>query len=391
VDVGNGPADCWRVPVWDVGTTEPGSSGSGLWNANHQLIGQLYGGQASCDNNVNDYYGRLSESWEFLAEWLGACGDTLGGFDPNAIPIEIRDASITSIVGIAENVCNDTVIEPTVTLKNNGEELLTVVTIEYLLNDVLVGDTQWTGNLQPVQTVNVQLPPIPVSTGQHELKVRSTAPNNLFDFVPANDADSVQVIVNSPGMPVHLSITPDDFGSDITWTLENEEGTVLYSGGPYQDMDTDPLEYEFCLGSGCFVFTINDAFGDGICCGEGEGGYSIISEAAEHVVSDGQYGSGEVREFCLAGVGMSGADAPQALRLWPNPSTGELNLAWSAPLATGTTWMLRDAMGRLCATGRIGSGTTAQALDLRGTAAGVYVMEMAVNGVRYTARVALQR
>jgi hypothetical protein len=31
-DVGNGPADCWHIPEWNSGTTEPGSSGSGLWD-----------------------------------------------------------------------------------------------------------------------------------------------------------------------------------------------------------------------------------------------------------------------------------------------------------------------------------------------------------------------
>ncbi|HPF91597.1 MAG TPA: serine protease, partial [Flavobacteriales bacterium] len=51
-----GGASCWRILNWEDGTTEPGSSGSGLWDQNGRLIGQLYGGQASCSNNVNDYF-----------------------------------------------------------------------------------------------------------------------------------------------------------------------------------------------------------------------------------------------------------------------------------------------------------------------------------------------
>jgi V8-like Glu-specific endopeptidase len=52
-----GGAQCWHILAWDDGTTEPGSSGSGLWNQDHHLVGQLFGGEAACANNVNDYFG----------------------------------------------------------------------------------------------------------------------------------------------------------------------------------------------------------------------------------------------------------------------------------------------------------------------------------------------
>lgn len=53
-----------RIVDWDKGTTEPGSSGSPLFNQDHHVIGQLHGGYASCDSHTSDYYGRLYTSWE---------------------------------------------------------------------------------------------------------------------------------------------------------------------------------------------------------------------------------------------------------------------------------------------------------------------------------------
>lgn len=53
-----------RVEDWDKGTTEPGSSGSPLFDQNHRVIGQLHGGYASCRSQTSDWYGRFSESWE---------------------------------------------------------------------------------------------------------------------------------------------------------------------------------------------------------------------------------------------------------------------------------------------------------------------------------------
>lgn len=52
-----------RVENWDVGTTEPGSSGSPLFNQDHRVIGQLHGGYASCSSATSDWYGRFSTSW----------------------------------------------------------------------------------------------------------------------------------------------------------------------------------------------------------------------------------------------------------------------------------------------------------------------------------------
>lgn len=53
-----------KVADWDVGTTEPGSSGSPLFDENRRVIGQLHGGYASCTSQTADWYGRISYSWE---------------------------------------------------------------------------------------------------------------------------------------------------------------------------------------------------------------------------------------------------------------------------------------------------------------------------------------
>ncbi len=88
----------WRVAAWDDGTTEPGSSGSPLFDPNHRIIGQLHGGQASCTNNVNDYYGKFSLSWangssssSRLIDWLDPLGTgatVLDGYDTQAPPTD---------------------------------------------------------------------------------------------------------------------------------------------------------------------------------------------------------------------------------------------------------------------------------------------------------------
>ncbi|HZP67031.1 MAG TPA: hypothetical protein VFB32_12045 [Rudaea sp.] len=68
----------WFVDHYASGTTETGSSGSGLIDADHHLRGVLSGGAASCDDTAgDDLYGRLSTAWEGggtpstrLRDWL---------------------------------------------------------------------------------------------------------------------------------------------------------------------------------------------------------------------------------------------------------------------------------------------------------------------------------
>ncbi len=76
----------WRVPSYSLGTTQPGSSGSGLLDGNHHLRGVLSNGEASCERpDGSDEYGRLNTAWQGggtpatrLVDWLdpGATGAT---------------------------------------------------------------------------------------------------------------------------------------------------------------------------------------------------------------------------------------------------------------------------------------------------------------------------
>jgi subtilisin-like proprotein convertase family protein len=76
-DTPNAAGDHLIIEDWDIGTTEGGSSGSPIFNGNKQVIGQLHGGDASCNNDAYDSYGWLFFSWEGggtpstrLRDWL---------------------------------------------------------------------------------------------------------------------------------------------------------------------------------------------------------------------------------------------------------------------------------------------------------------------------------
>jgi hypothetical protein len=68
----------WQV-VWSLGVTEPGSSGSGIWDpATHRLVGTLSGGDSACSVPQGpDCYGKFAVGWasgsssgDRLRDWL---------------------------------------------------------------------------------------------------------------------------------------------------------------------------------------------------------------------------------------------------------------------------------------------------------------------------------
>ena len=72
-------ANFWGVQ-WFAGVTEEGSSGSPLLNANHQVIGQLYGGNSSCaDPTGMDQFGRFDVTYKTIQRFLNPVKGTYTG------------------------------------------------------------------------------------------------------------------------------------------------------------------------------------------------------------------------------------------------------------------------------------------------------------------------
>jgi fibronectin type 3 domain-containing protein len=79
--IGDATSDFVEVN-WSSGVTEPGSSGSGIYEeATQQLFGQLYGGYSFCDVDDSDFYGAFAASYPDMAPYLGGGADD--EFDDN--------------------------------------------------------------------------------------------------------------------------------------------------------------------------------------------------------------------------------------------------------------------------------------------------------------------
>ena len=294
-----GNASCWRILNWESGTTEPGSSGSGLWDQNKRLIGQLYGGDASCSNNVNDYYGRFDVSYPFIQQWLGSCGNTIDGHDPNIATIPL-DAQVQSINNVSGSSCSST-MSPTVTVRNAGTTTLTSFTLNWSISNGTSGSQSWTGSLTSGSTVNVALGTINKPIGSNTLTVTVASPNGGTDQNTSNDQGTASVIFGNNTVTLQLDL--DRYGDETTWQIV-QGTTVFASGGPYTQAGSNGVYPQtpitVCLPDGCYQLIVSDSYGDGMCCAFGAGGFTLTG-AGGTLASGGSFTFTSTHSFCVQG------------------------------------------------------------------------------------------
>ena len=89
---------------------------------------------------------------------------------------------------------------------------------------------------------------------------------------------------------VEVIIVTDNYPAETSWQLTDATSTAILSGSGYTSSGATISE-EVCVDDWTSLsFTINDSYGDGICCAYGNGSYTISYDGV--VVGSG---GGEIR------------------------------------------------------------------------------------------------
>jgi len=101
---------------------------------------------------------------------------------------------------------------------------------------------------------------------------------------------------------VEVALTTDRYGAETSWELLSADGSQIANGANFSS-NTDYTE-QLCLEDGDYTFTINDDYGDGICCRFGAGRYAI-SANDNIVIEGGEFGTVESKNFTIRSNGQS--------------------------------------------------------------------------------------
>jgi lysyl endopeptidase len=280
----------WQVSNWEQGTTEGGSSGAPLFDANQRIIGQLHGGYASCTNRAQDYFGKFSRSWDFssdtsrqLKRWLDPDNTgtfVLDGMDPNPAPFNV-DLNLLDIDGLPEFECTQNV-QASFKIKNLGNFSVDSFYVDYQLNGGLVQSLLYNSQLtrQGIASFNrVSLTP---QNGRNVLFV-TIRTVGAVDQNLGNNSDSAIFTVNTSNADqIYVTLKTDDYGSETSWLLEDENNsTVLHSSPSYPNINGGNTYFDsLCIYNSCFRFSIFDSQGDGFNDPSGNfgNGYLLVTK-----------------------------------------------------------------------------------------------------------------
>lgn len=295
--------DHWHIAAWDSGTTEPVSSGSPLFDAQHRIIGQLHGGQASCNFNFNDYYGMLYYSWngggtaatalKFWLDPLGLDPSGLSGFDPYQ-PLWNRDAGFVES-RLELNICEDSVSIP-LKIRNYGLDTIVGLRIRrytsYSMQLVL--DSVMNLPYSALRSLSIVFEAPKPGILREEIMVLETYPDN--DENPLNDTVKI-LMYREKGENFLIRIFTDNYGGEIQAFLLNDLSDTLWhtSNLPPSALNT----WVLCVPFGCYVLKLTDSGGDGLCCNYGYGFAELESTHGRIMGRLEQFASQADLKFCI--------------------------------------------------------------------------------------------
>lgn len=263
-----------------------------------------------------------------------------------AIPLFEIDAEVK-----IENSCS--IIDPTCTipyptgsaksilLYNRGTSNITSATLNYNVDGGTDYTQNWTGNIAPNKyeviiltnstlngTLNVSIATVNGSTDQ---RISNNNASRTFGS-PLAYANATSFTFN---------LTGDRWGSETSWTLKNQVGTTLYSGGPYTDATSEGTQtlvdnQVWTLpADDCYYLTVNDSFGDGLYDGVGQGFYTVTAGATtlinvnNFVATDNPQNTliSKVNHFTNnAALSSNDFNLFEYVILYPNPSNDFFNI-----------------------------------------------------------------
>ncbi|MFH2142569.1 MAG: C25 family cysteine peptidase [Bacteroidota bacterium] len=307
-------------------------------------------------------------------------GDTLNKqFDVSA-----GDAKAFAILNLESVYCDVTDYIPVVIIGNTGQCDISQMDVNYKINNGSVVTYNWTGLLNPNQKDTVYFPLISLPVGNNILHAFTSEPNGGTDQNSLNDSISSGFNVFDDAHIIEVVITTDWFGSETTWDLvDDSTSQVLYSGGPFASNST--ITESFCVGLGCYTFTIYDEYGDGICCGiYGDGSYTVTNNTLSTVIgTGGDFDFEEESPFCIFPTSITAQEKINSYKMFPNPTSGRIYFQGSLDLYDKIE--LWDLLGKKLIEVQIIDDNTI--FDISCVKNGLYYLKLYSNNQIYTEKI----
>lgn len=264
-----------------IGTIEPGESidfiFDGLINITDKGENQL----VTFSNYVDDGFNK---------------NDTLVS---TLIKIAAYDAELAKVSIPSKSTCISQ-IEGSVQITNNGILDLSSADIQFFINDIMVNEINWTGNLKYCESEVIEFQLDNLEPGNSELKIVVSNPNGETDEIQENNIQLIPIEYLIDGIEITIRVLTDEFPSETSWELYDNQGELVAISDIYPEPFT-VYDRVLCLNrDSCYSFIFKDSYGDGIF---EPANYQIVNREGSVLASiiSQNFGFSETNSFCAEG------------------------------------------------------------------------------------------
>jgi|GEM_PF-2108009 len=197
--------------------------------------------------------GITQEIYQYTAEVIYQMQDEFccDGQIPNDLRLfPIESSSVISCTGDAIQVV----------LHNNGANEATDCTFEIHQSGELIHTHEWNGSLLSCEGEIVFIEDIDFNDGVIDVSIAD------IDEIPSNNTISMTVeqTYSTGTSHIRVSLLTDTYVAETSWTVMDEQGTVVAVSGPNLQAQTLYLTDLYLPSLGCYIFTLTDSYGDGL-------------------------------------------------------------------------------------------------------------------------------
>jgi hypothetical protein len=343
-------------------------------------------------NCQSDPYGKYS-----VSSYLFSYGPA--NFDLDAEVIEILAPNDEKFYGRifpedAGPFFNPICGQPIIRIRNSGADTLSSLTITYGPQNGIQQMYEWEGNLAFMEDEEVVLEPIDWSgydPVNNTFLVNVSGPNGGNDENPLNNElkSSFSLAEEFPNEFV-IILKTNHRGFENAWEIIDESGIVVEERDGFENdiTYTDTI----LLDDGCYTFRIMDTGDDGLSHWASNQGSGYIRfkelDGSNLYYPDQDFGYFTAKSFTV-GLAVATQDLVKQdnIRVFPNPTSGKLNIAFSMLESTEVRVRIVDLNGRGLKDERWVVDNDLKRTDLGGFSPGIYILLIEFSGEVYTKRI----
>jgi hypothetical protein len=350
------------------------------------------GDSVTLDHDVEPY--NHTSGWDYyqIEDQLITYGAP--NFTKDAEVYNIKTPSKTYLYKRLNPICNN----PLITIRNNGSDTLETLTITYGLEGGTPSTFNWSGNLAPMKTEDVQLEHFSWAVNSGKFYASVSLPDGGTDEYLLND----KMTTNYDGTPefpadIIFEVRTNNYPYENEYTVKDDLGNVVL----HKTFSLANTIYKDTvhLTNGCYEFRFTDNDDDGLywwaATGDGSG-YIRLKRAENGLMFktyNPDFGREVYQQFTVGyNLPVNEFSTELSFNVFPNPALDKFNIDLSLPFQQDIVISIYDYLGVLLKQFHEKDITEKQIIvDMSDKSAGIYFVNLTTKNSVKTIKLILQK